>query len=149
MYKRQKSILINFTAVIVVTFVAVFAMINFKDWVNRSEAMRAMGHLGKIVIEYRKNQGAIPPESYVEKIVETLPGQARLGDMHYRGRWISFDSPDDAILAYTEKNYHSLLLDPGFVVLRRNGRVEWMQKQKFEKLLAKQQSPLEIQVMKD
>jgi len=149
MNKRQKSILIDFTAVIVITIVAVVAMINFKDWVNRAEAMRAMEHLGKIVIKYRSNHGALPPESYVETIKKTLPGHPRLGRMHYRGRWIGFDSPDDAILAYTEKKYRSLILNHGFIVLRRKGQVEWMEKQEFERLLAPQQSPLEIQMMQD
>ena len=149
MNKRQKSILMEFTAVIAGTVVAVVGMMNFKDWVNRSEAMRAMDALGRIVIEYRSNHGALPPESFVETIRETLPGQARLGRMYYRGRWIGLDSPDDAILAYTEKRYHSLVLSSGYVVLRRDGRVEWMGKQEFEKLLAGQQSPLEIQIMKD
>lgn len=149
MNKKQKSILTDFAVVIVITFVAVVAIINFKDWVNRSEAMRAMEELGKIVIEYRENQGAIPPESYVDRIRETLPGQARLGNMHYRGRWIGLDSPDDAILAYTQKKYRSIILSHGYIVLRRKGRVEWMEKQEFEKLLTEQQNPLEIQIMKD
>jgi len=149
MNKRQKSILIDFTAVIVITITAVVAMMNFKDWVNRAEAMRAMEHLGKMVIKYRSNYGALPPESYVDRIRETLPGYPRLGNLHYRGRWIGLDSPDDAILAYTEKKYRSLILHHGFIVLRRRGHVEWMEKQKFERLLAQQQSSLEIQTMQD
>ena len=36
MDKRQKRILIEFFAVIMLTGVAVIAMINFRDWVNRS-----------------------------------------------------------------------------------------------------------------
>ena len=65
MNKRQKIILTDFTTVIVVTIIAVLAMINFKDWLNRSEAMRAMQHLGQIVLQYKKNYGSVPPESYV------------------------------------------------------------------------------------
>ncbi|MHC4911891.1 MAG: hypothetical protein ACYTE5_02680 [Planctomycetota bacterium] len=144
MNKRQKAILINFTAVIVATAIAVAAMINFKDWINRSEATRAMQQLGKIVLQYRKDHGSVPPESYVDRIKENLEGHVRLGTLRYRARWIDFESTPDEILAYTEKNYHSLLFfGKGFIVLRLNGTVEWMGKQQFETLLAQQQSQIE------
>jgi len=147
MNKRQKAILINFITVIVITVIAVVVMINFKDWVNRSEAMRAMEHLGREVLKYREKCGSVPPESYVERIRENLQGHVRLGNLHYRARWIGFESTPDVILAYAERNYRSLLLGSGFIVLRLDGRVEWMEKQEFEKLLAQQQSPMEIQML--
>jgi len=145
--KRQKAILVEFITVIVITAVAVVAMINFKDWVNRSEAMRAMEHLGQVVLQYRKNHGSVPPESYVDGIKEDLEGHVRLGNLYYRALWIDFDSPPDTILAYTEKNYRSLLVGKGYVVLRLDGRVEWMGKREFETLLAQHQSPMEIQML--
>jgi hypothetical protein len=147
MNKRQKAILIDFITVIIVTLIAVVAMINFKDWVNRSEAMHAMEHLGKIVLQYRKSYGSVPPESYVDRIKEDLEGHARLGKLCYRALWINLESTSDEILAYTEKNYRSLLVGSGYVVLRLDGRVEWMDKQKFEALLAQQQSQAEIEVL--
>ena len=147
MNKRQKAILVEFIAVIVITAVAVVAMINFKDWVNRSEAMRAMEHLGQIVLQYRKNRGLVPPESYVDGIKENLEGHVRLGNLRYRARWLDIESTPDEILAYTEKNYHSLLVEKGYVVLRLDGRVEWMGKREFETLLAQYQSPMEIQML--
>jgi hypothetical protein len=147
MNKRQKDILTSFITVIVITAVAVVAMLNFKDWLNRSEAMRAMEHLGQIVLQYRKDYGSVPPESYVDRIEETLEGHVRLGDLHYRAQWIDFESGPDEILAYTEKIYHSLIIGKGYVVLRFDGRVEWMNKQQFETLLAQQQSPMEIQML--
>jgi len=147
MNKRQKDILTNFIAVILITAVAVFAMLNFRDWVNRTEAMRAMKHLGQIVLQYRKDYGSVPPQSYVDRIKETLEGAVRLGDLHYRAQWIDLESGPDEILAYSERDYHSLIVGKGFVVLRFDGRVEWMNKQKFETLLAQQQSPMEIQML--
>ena len=146
MNRRQKAILINFVTVIVITAAAVVAMINFKDWVNRSEAMRAMEHLSKMVQQYRREHGSIPPQSYIDSIREGLAGGARLGILQYRGRWVDFDSPPDMILAYSEKNYGLSFLESGFVVLRFNGQVEWIERQKFLSLLAKQQSPAEIQM---
>jgi hypothetical protein len=143
MNKRQKAILIDFTIVIVATAIAVVAMINFKDWINRSEATRAMQQLAKIVLQYRKDHGLVPPESYVDRIRENLEGHVRLGSLQYRARWIDFESTPDEILAYTEKNFHSLLFGKGFIVLRLNGTVEWMEKQQFETLLAQQQSQIE------
>jgi len=153
MNRRQKAILKDFAIVIIATAIAVVAMINLKDWVNRSEAMRAMEHLGRYVKQYRDKHGSIPPQSWVDGQIENLPGHVRLGKLQYRGRWISYDSTGDEVLAYTEKNYHSLLLGKGYVVLRLgamlndDGRVEWMEKQQFESLLAQQQSPLEIEML--
>ena len=148
MNRRQKAILIEFAVVIAVTAIAIVALINFKDWVNRSEAMRAMEHLGRIVLQYRKERGSVPPESYVKGIRESLPGHVRLGNLQYRALWINFECPPDEILAYTKRNYHSLLFGNGFIVLRLDGRVKWMDKQEFETLLAQQQSPVEIEMLR-
>jgi len=146
MNKRQKAILTNFIIVIAVTIIAVVGMVNLKDWINRAEAMRAMSGLGQIVLNYRKEHGPVPPESYVEGIRGNLPGGVRLANLKYRARWLSFDSAPDEILGYAEKNYPSSFLPNGYVVLRLDGRVEWLKKAEFEALLARQQSPLEIQM---
>jgi len=148
MDRRQKAILIRFIAIMVITAIAVVAMINFKDWVNRSEAMLAMEHLGQTVLRYRKEYGSVPSESYVNGIRDSLPGNVRLGNLQYRARWIDFEPTPDEILAYTKKKYHSLLLGNGFIVLRLDGRVEWMGKKEFETLLSQQQSPMEIEMMR-
>ena len=136
--------------VMVITAVAVVALINFKDWVNRSEAMRAMKHLGQIVLKYRDdpNHPSVPPESWVDRQRENLPGNVRLGKLRYRALWIDIESTPDEILAYTEKNYRSLLVGRGYVVLKLDGRVEWMGKKEFKTLLAQQQGPEEIQMLK-
>lgn len=135
--------------VIVITAIAVVAMINFKDWVNRSEARRAVEHLGQIVLKYRKDNGALPPESYVNNIKKALEGSARLGKLQYRALWIDSDSTPDEILAYTEKDYSSLLVGDGFIVLRLDGRVEWMGKEEFKTLLKQQQSPEEVRMLSE
>ena len=132
----------------VVTAIAVVAMINLKDWVNRSEAMRAMEQLGRTVLQYRKNYGLVPPQSYIDNIKEDLPGHARLGQLHYRARWIDFESTPDEILAYAEKNYRSLVLGRGYVVLRLDGHIEWVGKKEFETLLTKQQTQAEIEILR-
>ena len=141
--------LIDFITVVIITAIAVVAMVNFKDYVNRSEAMRAMTQLGQIVLDYRKEHGAVPPESYVNTIKQNLQGQARLGDLRYRAQWIDFEATPDEILAYTEKNYHSLFFRKGYIALRLDGRVEWTDKESFEQMLAAQQSPLEIQMTQE
>jgi hypothetical protein len=147
MNKRQKAILIEFVAVLVITAAAVVAMINFKDWVNRSEAMRAMEHLAQIALDYRAKNGSLPPQSYVDSIKDGLEGHARLGDLQYRGLWIDFESTPDEILAFTGKNYRSFLVGKGHVVLRLDGRVEWMNNRDFETLLARQQSRAEMEML--
>jgi hypothetical protein len=147
MNRRQKAILTNIVTVITVTVFAVIALINFKDWVNRSEAIRAIENLGQVALQYRKERGLVPPQSYVDRIREELPGSVRLGKLQYRGLWIDFESSDDEILAYVKKEYHSSFFSNGFIVLRLDGRVEWMDEKKFKELLAQQQSPIEIQML--
>ncbi|MHC4465374.1 MAG: hypothetical protein ACYSYW_02330 [Planctomycetota bacterium] len=123
-------------------------MINFKDWVNRSEAIRAMEHLSQIVIQYRQDHGAVPPESFVDSIRDDLQGGARLKELVYRARWIGFESIPEDILAYARKETRSFFIKDGYVVLRRDGKVEWMKEADFEALLAQQQSQDEIEMLK-
>lgn len=151
MNRRQKAILVESIAVIALTAVAVWGMINFKDWVNRSEAMRAMEQLGQRVLQYRQQHGAVPPETYVESIKESLEGHVRLGNLRYRAQWIDFESTADNVLAYTERDYHSLLVGKGYVVLRLDGRVQWMNRKDFRQLLSQQRrkSPEEIQMLQE
>lgn len=138
----------NIITVLTITSIAVVAMINFRDWVNHSEAMRAMEHLGQKVLKYREEHGSVPPKSYVDGIKNKLRGHVRLGDLQYRALWIDFESTQDEILAYVEKKYHSFVLSDGSIVLRLDGRVEWMEKQQFKALLAQQQSPMEIEMLR-
>jgi hypothetical protein len=142
--KRQNIIVAKLIIVLVITAAAAFTMMNVKDFINRREGMRAMTQLGPRILEYRKTYGSLPPESYIEKIKGSLEGGVRLGTVQYRAIWITFDSKDDTILAYTQENYHSLFLKSGYVVLRLNGKVEWMEAGRFENLLAGQQSLEEI-----
>ena len=148
MNRRQKTILGNTTAVIVITAIAVAAMINLKNWVNRSESMRAMEDLGRIVSQYREKYGSVPPESYIDRIKEELEGHVRLGEVIYRAQWISFESTPDEILAYTEKHHSSWLFGKKHIVLRLDGRAEWMDKQELETLLAHQQSSQELEMLR-
>jgi type II secretory pathway pseudopilin PulG len=146
MNKQQKRILVNFAVVTAVTIAAVLGMVELKNWVNRSEAMRAMEQLERAVSDYKQKNGSVPPQSYVDGLKESLEGQVRLGNLRYRARWIKFGSPPDEILAYVIKDYHSLFFRPGAIVLRFDGRVQWMGKREFEKLLAAQQSQMEIEM---
>lgn len=143
MNRRQKLIIKDSVVIICFTVAAVVAMINFKDWTNRSEAMRAMQQLGQIAVRYKKQYGSVPPKSYVDDIRESLEGNARLVNLQYRARWIDFDADPDRILAYAGKNYHSWFIGSEVIVLRLNGRVEWMTTKDFEKLLGEQQSQME------
>jgi len=144
--RRQKDILIDCTIVIVVTAVAIVSMINFKDWVNRSEAIRAMQHLAQVVLQYRDEHGSVPPQSYIDTIKDNLEGHVRLGNLIYRAQWLDLESTPDEILAYSEKKYRSFI-GKGFVVLRLDGTVEWLDKKKFQIILNQQQNLLEIQML--
>ncbi len=106
-----------------------------------------MEDLGRKVLQYRKDYGSVPPETYVTNIKKDLKGGVRLGGLQYRALWIDADSTPDEILAYAEKNYRSSFVGDGFLVLRLDGRVEWMEKKEFRTLLAQQQSPEEIRML--
>ncbi len=148
MDKRQKRVLIEFFIVIGLTTIAVIAMIYFRHRVNHSEAMRAMEHLGKIVVEYRTKQGSVPPQSYIDSVRNQLEGSPRLGDLRYRALWIDFESPPDEILAYSERNYGSWFIGKGYIVLRLDGTAQWLGKQECEAILKKQQSRKELEMLR-
>jgi len=121
-------------------------MVNVKDHINKSEAIRAMELLGQRVREYREKHHSTPPESYFNQQKNVL-GAVRLGEVNYRAQWIGFDSSPDTILAYSWTNYLFLVKD-GYVVMMLDGRVEWMDKDDFEILLKKQQTQSEIELLK-
>jgi hypothetical protein len=148
--RRQKIILRDFVTVMVITAIVVVAMIIFKDFVNRSEAMRAMGHLRQEIKRYQDEHGSVPPKTWVDRLRENR--NIKLGNLQYRARWITFESTPDEFLAYTEANYN-LLVGKGYIVLRLSavlrddGYPEWIGRKEFKTLLAQLQSPEEIQML--
>ena len=151
MNKRQKALLTESIIIIVITAAAVVAMINLKQWVSRTEAIQVMEQLGQVVLQYRKENGSLPSGDDVKGIQEKLQEEVRLDRLQYRAQWIDVDSAPDEILAYTEKRFRASLLDDGYVVLRLDGRVEWMSKEEFQKLLAQQRrlSPQDLRILQD
>ncbi len=148
MNKRQKAIMVKFLTWMAIWILLVVGMVNFKDWVNRREAMRAMEQLGQMILAYRKDAGEVPPESYVTRIREGVSGAVRLGGLSYRALWIEPGAAPDTILAYTRKTYRSSFLSDGYIVLLLNGTVEWMSPREFESFLAGQQSESEIEMLR-
>jgi len=140
MDKRQKSLIREFILVCVIIVAVVLGLLNFKDYVNRTEGIRAMEQLGRIVLSYRQSHGSVPPEYYVDQIKGKLEGSARLGGLIYRARWIEYGATSNEILAYTRRDY-GMIIGAGYIVLRLDGRVEWMGEKEFKKLLGSQQSP--------
>jgi hypothetical protein len=146
MNKRQKSLILNIILVLAITTAFIVLMMNVKDLLNKKEAMRAMGIVGQELLNYREHYGSLPPESFLANIKEQF---VRLGTLNYRAQWIGFDSEPNTILAYTYKNYHSLAARRGYVVLRLDGRIEWIGKKQFEELLRKQQTSSEIEILQE
>lgn len=145
MNKRQRSIITNFIFVTAGTAIFVGAMINVKDVINRSEAIRAMELLGQEVRKYRDNYHSTPSESYFNRLKNSISA-VRLGEVQYRARWIGFDDGPDTILAYSYKNY-KFFVKRGYVVMKLDGSVEWIEKNEFVKLLKKQQTDAEIKLL--
>jgi len=147
--RRQRALLIESILVVAATTAAVIGMIHLKDHVNRSEAIRAMEGLGKLVLEYRKEHGSLPPQSYVDSVKGDVEGAVRMGNVKYRALYIGLDAPDDTILAYSEKRHPSSLLKDGYVVLRLSGAVEWMPTAEFTRLFAQQRTAAEPNLPKE
>jgi hypothetical protein len=144
--KRQRALLTESILVLAATALAVVGMMHLRDYINRSEAMRAMDQLGGRVLEYRKQYGSLPPESFVNAIKGDLEGSVRLGNVKYRALHIGLDAPADTILAYCERRYSSPFVANGYVVLHLNGTVEWLPTAQFAALFATQRVPLEAEL---
>jgi hypothetical protein len=108
-----------------------------------------MDQLGGRVLEYRKQHGSLPPESFVNSIKSDLEGAVRLGNVKYRALYIGLDAPVDAILAYSERRYSSPFVAGGYVVLYLNGTVEWVPTARFARLFAGQRAPAEPNVTRE
>lgn len=136
--RRQKALLTESLLVLAATVLAVIGLIHLKDYVNRSEALRAMGQLGGQILEYRRQYGSLPPESYVNSIKSRVEGAVRMGAVRYRALWIGLNAPAETLLAYSCKRYRTSLLEDGYVVLHLDGTVEWMAVPQFTDLFAAQ-----------
>ena len=143
MESRKKKLLMDFIKVTVITALVICGMIIYKDWVNRSEAVRAMEGIGREVVEYRKANASVPSEAWIEGRKEFIAGALRLGDVNYRSLWIKIDTPPDEIFAYTTNGY-GFFFKKEFIVLRLNGNVDLMSEQQLKQELAKIQSPAEL-----
>ncbi|OHB63000.1 MAG: hypothetical protein A2Y77_10590 [Planctomycetes bacterium RBG_13_62_9] len=143
MNRRQKALLIESALVLTATAAAVVGMMHVKDYINRSEAMLAMTQLGKRILDYQKQHGSLPPQSFVDNIKEQVEGSVRIGNVKYRALWIGLDAPSDTVLAYSHKRFPSSFLNDGYVVLRLTGQVEWLPTTEFAALFAAQQGPTE------
>ena len=148
MNARQKELVAHIVIVVIFTTAMVVGFANIKNAINRSETMRAMELLGNEILQHRKTYGSLPSEYQVKQFADAL-GAVRLADFHYRGQWIEFGSPPDTtILTYSQKNYRGFV-KAGYVVLWLNGKVEWISKKPFEKILATQQEQQELQWIKE
>jgi hypothetical protein len=147
--RRQRALLIESVIVLTATVAAVVGMMHLKDYVNRSEAMRAMGQLGQRILAYQKQYGSLPPQSFVDSIKADVEGSVRIGNVNYRAMWIGLDVPADIILAYSHKTFPSSFLNDGYVVLRLDGKVEWLPARQFADLFALQRTPAEPDVPRE
>jgi hypothetical protein len=135
MNRRQRALLIESLIVVGVATVAITVLINLKDWTNRRESLRAMANIAQKVQSYEQEHGSIPTPDYIDSLKESAPGRGRLGKLKYPVLPISQNSPENAILAYTQQRYRSFLIHSGYVVLFRNGQVNWMLPEQFQALL--------------
>lgn len=145
MNHRQKKLIWNLVLVVIITTVFSVSMINVRHLINKTEAIKAMNLLSQRILEYRRRQRCNPSESFVTSQREQLQ-DARLGKLEYRAQWIGFEAPPETVLAYSEKDY-GVFIGKGYVVLRHDGSVEWIEKNKFDLILRDQQSEAEIKLL--
>jgi hypothetical protein len=146
--RKQKKLLANVVIVVAFTAAMVIGFANIKNFINRSEATRAMGILGKEILQYRQKYSSLPSEIYVKQYEEAI-GAVRLSGSRYRAQWIEYGAdPNTTILTYSEKNYRGFVKG-GYIVLWLNGKVEWMGKKEFEKILTAQQQQQELQWLQE
>jgi len=145
MNRRQKSIILNIIFIVTITTMFVVGMYIVKNYINRSESMRAMKQIGDKVLEHRRQYQSLPPESFIHRQTSELD-LIRLGELQYRAPWIGIDSEPETILAYTTHS-RKLLTHRGYVVLRLDGRVEWIEANEFRKLLGDQQKQAEVELL--
>jgi hypothetical protein len=143
----QKRLMINLATTAVIIAVFIFAFANFKDYVNKTEAIRAFNQLGQKILDYRKQHGTLPSESAIAGLKEEIEGSVRIGKIYYRAQWISIDSPPQTIVAYAEKKYSSFI-ESGFVVLLLDGQVQYLPVEQFKEVLEKQQTMAEAEEMR-
>jgi hypothetical protein len=141
--KYKRSLLIQFTVIALATVAAIVGMLHLKDYVNRSEAMRAMTQLGQRILDHRQSHGSLPPQSFIDDVKDEVDGAVRIGNVRYRALWIGPDAPGDTILAYSEKRHPSSFLRDGYVVLYLDGRVQWLPTAEFRALFASQRAEAE------
>jgi hypothetical protein len=145
---QQKKLVANVVTVLTFTIAMVVGFANIKNTINRSEAIRAMNILSDEILKYKKQTGSLPPTVYVTQYRDRI-GAVRLGNYQYRAQWIEFNAdPNTTILAYSVQNYRGLVKG-GYVVMRLNGKVEWMSKKHFEHFLAEQQKQQELQWLRE
>jgi hypothetical protein len=147
MNKAQKRLLTNLIGTAVVIGVFIFSFGNFKDYVNRSEALRAYHQLGQEVLKYRSQTGQLPSEAIIANLKEQLEGSTRMGTIEYRAQYISIDSPPDTIVAYSKEDYNWFIRN-GVVVLRLDGQVQYLLKKEFDEVWKKQETIFEAEQMK-
>ena len=147
MNSRQKALLVESLIVVATTAAAVVGMMHLKDYVNRSEAIRAMDQLGEIILAYRAKHGSLPPKAYVDDVKGDVEGAVRMGNVRYRALYIGRDAPDETILAYSHKRHPSSFLRDGYVVLTLDGTVRWMPTAQFIPLFETQRTPMEADVL--
>ena len=59
MNRRQRALLLECLIVLGVVLISIVLLINLKDWTNRREALRAMGHISQRIEAYANAHDAL------------------------------------------------------------------------------------------
>jgi len=147
MNRKEKSFLKHAAVVIALTTAAILALMYIKDRINRFEAKRVMELVARPIVTYSDTHLTLPPQSFVEDLLENLQGYARGTSIKYRGHWVEFDGPPDQIVAYNFTPCPHSFLPDGYTVLRLDGTITFMDAETFKSVLARQQTQAELDTL--
>ncbi len=123
MNKHQKQLLARFCIVMALTIALIAALSQYRNVVNKSEAIKAMDVLSMEIAKYDLFHGELPPKDYILEVINRYK-LFRIGSVKCRSQWIEPGSGPETILLFSKKNYNSLFVKSGYVYLTKEDMLE-------------------------
>ncbi len=123
MNKRQRQLLVRFCIVMALTIALIVGLSQYRNVVNKSEAIRSMNILSIEIAKYNLYHGELPSSSYISDIIARY-GLLRVGPVECRSQWIEPGSGPETILLFSKKNYNSLFVKSGYIYITKEDMLE-------------------------
>ncbi len=123
MNKRQKQLLARFCIVMTLTIALIVGLSQYRNVVNKSEAIKSMDILSMEIAKYDLYHGELPSKGYISEVIARY-GLFRIGSVECRSQWIEPGSGPETILLFSKKNYKSLFVKPGYIYITKEDMLE-------------------------